>query len=55
MFSDFFVFENRAVYEILWENVARVGQVTDYSIRRRRKDAICMPVNSEKTQTQSHM
>jgi hypothetical protein len=28
-FSNFFFFENRAVYEMMWKNIAEGGQVTN--------------------------
>jgi len=47
MFNTFF-FENRAVYEIMWKNMAMPDG--------RRKDAICLPDNegkNKKTHTHS--
>ena len=34
VFSNFFFFENRAVYEIMWQKYCRAGQATDDSMAR---------------------
>ena len=36
MFNNFFFFENRAVYGIMWKIYGRAGQATDGNIRRMR-------------------
>ena len=48
MFSNFFVFENRAFFEIMWKKYCRAGQATDDNMAH----AHCM-LDTESTNTYS--
>ena len=43
MFDNLFFFLNCAVYEIMWKNIVRAGQVTDDNITQRMHIACLIP------------